>query len=277
MSLVFCPECGHEISSSAVACPNCGHPLAKIPVVDKKVVVVPPPSREGFPTWAFIPIGAVAIALIFILFAALRSDDDAANTNVSVATRRSASEPVREIRTTEIPSTDVPRVSVPPSQTTSVPGTTTVAPVLPPPEKGTVIISARVSQRSGSPQAARNAKFYLLDKDVLTILNDAHVEPIEGNDLMSSLGLATVYPSRYGDFLRSAMRAIASHSKYAGTTDVAGSANLRDIAPKEYYLFGITKIGQGFALWNSPVSVIAGQNKLDLSPESVTEIPDTSG
>ncbi len=27
MALIDCPECGHEVSSSAVSCPNCGHPL----------------------------------------------------------------------------------------------------------------------------------------------------------------------------------------------------------------------------------------------------------
>ena len=28
MALVPCPECGHQVSTSAVACPQCGHPLA---------------------------------------------------------------------------------------------------------------------------------------------------------------------------------------------------------------------------------------------------------
>lgn len=28
MALIKCPECGKEISSSAMSCPNCGHPMA---------------------------------------------------------------------------------------------------------------------------------------------------------------------------------------------------------------------------------------------------------
>lgn len=274
MSLVFCPECGHEISSNAVACPSCGRPIATVPVVEKKVVVRPPAA--GFPPWAFIPIGLIGLVLLIVFYVAVFQSNEPANTNVNV-TRRASSEPVRETRTTTVPSSESQPVTVPPGQTTTIPGTTTAPPVAPPPDKGTVVINARVAPRTGSPQAARSAKFYLLDKDVEAILSEAHVEPIEGNDLMSSIGLATVFPDRYGDFLRSAMRAVAAHSKYSGTTDVGGNASLQGIMPKEYFLFGITKVGRGFALWNAPVSVIAGQNNLNLSPQNVTEIPDSSG
>jgi hypothetical protein len=116
-----------------------------------------------------------------------------------------------------------------------------------------------------------------LDKDVETILTEARLEPIEGNTLAGSLGLAIVYPDRYGDFQQRAMRAISAHAKYSGTTDGSGTANVGGIIPKEYYLFGITRVGKGFALWDSPVSVTPGQNVINLSPQSVTEIADTSG
>jgi len=288
MSLVYCPECGHEVSANAVACPNCGRPITPGPAVEKRVVVPAAVRRESFPTWAFIPIGLLAVLLIFLFyFAFVRGTDETANTNVSVrANTRALSEPTRDIKTTTIPSTSSESVTIPPGQTsipstststTTIPGTTTSVPNAPPPDKGTAVISAKIQPRTGSPQNVRNAKFYLLDKDIEQILSEARVEPIEGNDLMASLGLAIVFPDRYGDFLRSAMRAVSAHSKYSGTTDSGGLANLKAITPSEYYLFGITKIGRGFALWNAPVSIIAGQNNLNLSPQSVTEIPDTSG
>lgn len=289
MSLIYCPECGHELSNNAIACPNCGRPIvAPVPVVEEKFVVMPTEEREpGFPTWAFIPIGLLAVILLVIVWLAFRQPDDMTETNINVSTRRAASEPVRETR---VPSTDSQSVTIPPSggqsvtlppsqttTTTTVPGTTSAAPVAPPPDKGMVVINARVAPSRGAPQSARNAKFYLLDEDIETILSQARIEPIEGNTLTASLGLAIVYPDRYGDFQRRAMRAIGAHSKYSGTTDGGGNANLSGIAPKEYYLFGITKVGRGFALWNAPVSIIAGQNNLNLSPQSVTEIPDTAG
>jgi zinc-ribbon domain len=285
MSLIFCPECGHEISTGAVACPSCGRPISP-PVAEKKYVVTPPVREAGFPKWVFIPIGLLGVILLFVIYLALRGPSDSAETNVNVkaaARHETPLEPIRETKTTSVPSTESQTVTLPPGQTTTtttVPSTiTSSAPIAPPPlpDKGTVRIIARVVPRTGPPHAVRNAKFYLLDKDVETILGDAHLEPIEGNDLAGSLGLAIVFPDRYGDFLRNAMRAVGAHSKYSGMTDGTGNANMQGIMPKEYYLFGITKVGHGFALWNSPVSVIAGENNLELSPQSVTEIPDTVG
>lgn len=291
MSLVYCPECSHEVSTTATACPNCGRPIQHPPVVDRKVVVATPMRREsGVPPWAFVAIGVAGIVLLFIIYFAFRSSDEQANTNinVNVAGRRTTDIPSRDSTAVTVPpSSDSQTVTVPgsqttvqqpPSSTTTIPGTTTTAPIAPPPDKGTVVINAKLSPaRGGAPQAARSAKFYLLDKDLETILSEARLDPIEGNSLTGSLGLAVVFPDRYGDFWRSAMRAINSHVKYSGTTGGSGAANLAGIVPKEYYLFGITKVGRGFALWNSPVSVIAGENILNLSPQSVTEIPDASG
>ena len=279
MSLLYCPECGHEISANAIACPNCGHPLhAPTPVVEKRVIIAqPPPQREsGFPPWAFVPIGIVAIAILFLAYFLLRQSDDQANTNINVnmAGRRTSQEPVR---TATVPSSGETQSVLAPGQTTTVPGTTTSAPSAPLPDKGTVVINASIAPPRGSTQAARGTKFYLLDKDLETILSEARIEPIEGNTLTGSLGLAAVFPDRYGDFQRAAMRAIGGHVKYSGTTGSTGSANLTGVMPNEYYLFGITRVGRGFALWSAPVSVIPGQNVMNLSPQNVTEIPDTSG
>lgn len=278
MSLVYCPECGHEISANAIACPNCGRPISP-PIVEKKFVVVPPARREGgIPSWAFIPIAILGLVLLFVLYIAMRGPDDATNTNINVkAARRETVEPTRETRTTTVPSTEGQTVTPPPpGQITTVPETITSAPAAPPPDKGSVTIKARVAPKMGSPVAARSAKFYLLDKDIETTLSEARIEPIEGNDLMSSLGLAVAFPDRFGDFMRRAMRAITAHSRYSGTTDVSGNVRVAGIVPKDYYLFGVTKVGRGFALWNAPIAVIAGENDLNLSPQTVVEIPQSS-
>ncbi|HTH51868.1 MAG TPA: hypothetical protein VL501_08040 [Pyrinomonadaceae bacterium] len=116
----------------------------------------------------------------------------------------------------------------------------------------------------------------LLDKDPEEILSQAHIDPIEGNTLTSSIGLATVFPDRFGDFQRQAMRALGAHAKYTGTTDGSGQASVSNIAPKQYYLFAIVRVGKGFAMWNSPVSIVGGDNMLDLSPVTITELDDNS-
>jgi hypothetical protein len=86
-----------------------------------------------------------------------------------------------------------------------------------------------------------------------------------------------VFPDRYGDFNRKAMRAIKEHVKYAGQTDASGKAQLGNISPDNYYLFGITRAGSGFAIWSSPVSIIAGENVLNLSPAQITEMQNNNG
>jgi hypothetical protein len=47
---------------------------------------------------------------------------------------------------------------------------------------------------------------------------------------------------------------------------------MKDVKPDSYYLFGITKSRNGFAIWSSPVSIIGGENKLNLSPATLNEM-----
>jgi len=281
MSLIYCPECGHEVSQNAVACPNCGFPLsARPPVVDEIVrpaapaAIVTPARREGAAPWVYAVSVLAGVLLFVLLFLLFRWGTGESNVNVAVNANRRPAESNREARNTNIPTTSepqtaagtqnsVPSVPLPPLSAGPPPGTS---------DRGTVAIRAQIVTPKGATQPARAARFYLLDKDIETVLSEAGVEPIEGNTLSASLGLAAVYPDRYPQFRQAAARALAAHTKYSGTTDTSGSARLANIAPKEYYLFAITRVGNGFALWNAPVSVAPGDNNLDLSPASVTEI-----
>lgn len=282
MTLLHCPECAHEVSVEATACPNCGRPIGVQPlpvVVERKVIVSQVPRESSFPPWAIVPIVLLALVLLVVGVMVFRQSGEQANTNISVnlAGKRPGTESSRETRTTTVPSTESQPASIPPSQTTTVPGTTTTVPNMPPPNKGTVKLSAKVAPASGAPQAARGTRFYLLDKDVESILSEARIDPIEGNTLAASLGLAAVFPARYGQFQRAAMSAISKHVKYSGTTGSSGNADIKGIEPASYYLFAITRASGGFALWNQSVSVIAGDNVMNLSPQSITEVPDPNG
>lgn len=281
MALIYCPECGHEISDSAVACPNCGRPTSARPVIERKFVAADvPPRPDAFPKWILIPIVLIAAIGLFALFYALR-DDDTANTRVNVNTRRPETDTVRTGSTSSADDTasGIRPADASPSevQTMTVPGSQAGITEAPTPTRGSVIIDARIASRTGEPRAVRNERFYLLDEDLESILRDAGIEPIEGQTLMASLGLAVVYPNRYGDFQQKAMRAIREHVKYSGTTDSTGKATLGDVEPDSYYLFGITKADRGFAVWSSPVSINAGENALNLSPQRLTEIELPSG
>ncbi|HEY8562453.1 MAG TPA: zinc-ribbon domain-containing protein [Pyrinomonadaceae bacterium] len=295
MSLINCPECGHEVSNEAVACPNCGRPLsAPTPVIQRRVVVAEKPVDEGFPKWVIAPIVILALVVIVLLIAITRNNEEVANTrtvNVNLdSPRRTATDSRESARTEtapnqiEVPSSST-TVNPPPSSSTtapsypsssvSVPPSTSGATV--PADRGVVTIDAKIATRDGAVQAVRNEKFYLLDEDLETILRDADLEPVEGNSLSDSLGLAVMYPDRYGDFQRDALNAIKKHIKYSMTTGGDGKASMKDVKPDSYYLFGITKSKNGFAIWSSPVQIIGGENKLNLQPARLNEMADRSG
>ena len=285
MALTICPECAHEVSSTAAACPNCGHPFVR-PVVQPKVIVRElPPEKEGFPTWAFIPIGLLGLVIIFFLIVFLRNDNNDAQSNVNI---RVATQPTtnasRETTTTTVrpdsppnqitipPSATSPNIVAPPpvssqTTTTTVPPAETVAP-----DRSTVSLDAKVLGRSGNAQPVQKEIFYLLDKDLESILNDADIEDESGQGLVNAFGLSIVYPDRYGDVRKKALAEIGKHSKYKVTTDASGKAQMKDVKPDNYYLFAITKTANGFAIWKDSVTIQPGQNALVLQPVSPTEI-----
>jgi hypothetical protein len=272
MSLINCPECGHEVSSSAPVCPNCGRPFLRPVSHPETVVTAVPTSSDRFPTWVFIPLGILGVVLLIVFFALMnRNNDETANSvNVNISAKRAAADSRSTGRTesqtvTVPPASDTQTITVPPSQTT-----TTIS--NPPAGKGAAELSARIDLGTGAPQAVRNEKFYLLDKDLESILSDADLEPINGQSLMNSFGLSVLFPDRYGDFNRDALNAIKGHIRYSTLTDGSGKAQMSGIDPDVYYLFGVTKTGKGFAVWSSPVTISGGQNILNLSPQRLTEI-----
>ena len=187
MSLIYCHECNHEVSTAADACPNCGLRM-RPPVVEKRVLVTEAARENSFPPWAIAAVVFTGIAVLILGFLLFRSTNEQANANinVNVAQRRGTNtEPVRDTRTTTVPSTstEIPVTSSGPTQTTTVPGTATSVPNAPPPDKGLVKINARIAPRQGDPRAASGTKFYLLDKDVEQILSEARVKPSEGHSL----------------------------------------------------------------------------------------------
>jgi uncharacterized OB-fold protein len=281
MSLINCPECGHEISTAAMECPNCGRPLHSLGEPGNVVTAVPVRST-GLPGWIFIPLGILGALLVFAVFLVIsnRQDQEEANANVNVSVKRATAADPRgsRVESQTVTASQGQPISAPSSQTatTTVPGTATVpassAPA--PADTGIVLIDARVTGPTGLPLAVRNEKFYLLDEDLERILGAAGLDSINGQSLTDSLGLSVMYPDRYGDFRRDAFAAINPHIKYSVQTDGSGRAQIKDIKPEVYYLFGVTKSGKGFAVWSSSVVVNAGQNALNLSPQPVTEIAD---
>lgn len=280
MALVNCPECDHEVSAVADSCPNCGHPFAP-PAVRQKVVSQIPAEREGFQPWMFVPIGILAVLLVFI-FIFFLSGDDTRNSNIDVninTQRRTADRrdvdprPVNPPNDVIVPpaTTTETRVSPPSSQTIPAETQTTVI-ENDVPDKGLVRIEAKVTDKSGKTKPVNDEKFYLLDKQLESILREANIKTISGQTLVNTFGLSVLYPDKYGDINRKALEAIEDHVKYDVLSDSGGKAQLKGVEPGSYYLFAITKTTNGFAVWSSPVSIKPGENRLILPPARLTEV-----
>lgn len=278
MSLMICPDCGHECSTSATACPQCGHPFTR-PAVAPKVIVREVPVEKEFPKWIFVPIAILGAVVIFLLIIFLKGgEDETANRNVNVRlattpiSQSSARNDSREITTSATPySVNSTSVS-PPSSGTQVIESNSVAVATPLPDKGTMTIEAKVLNRSGMPQAVTKENFYLLDKDLQSILSEAEIDDPEGQGVVNSFGLSVVNPGKYKETNQKALAAINRHIVYRTLTDAQGKAEIKEIKPNSYYLFGITKTRTGFAVWDSPVSIQTGQNSIVLEPQTPTEI-----
>lgn len=285
MSLIICPDCGSEVSTAAVACPKCGRPMSP-PVLEERTVIreVAPVAveRDSFPKWIFIPLGLLGVILIFLLIMLFSQEkDDQANVSVNISANKRLTN--SNINSTTRVDTGANQVAIPP--TTIDPAVSNVAPLpsnsgtttteIPADaakvDRGNVSLEAKISDRSGSPKPVKAEKFYLLDKDLESILSDADIETINNQSLQNSFGISVVYPDKYGDVRSKSLAEIRKHIKYEVTTDSSGKAQMRDVKPDSYYLFAITKTASGFAIWSSPVQVNAGQNNLSLSPPPMVE------
>jgi hypothetical protein len=228
--------------------------------------------------------------LLFVLLAYMRNNnDDAQNINVRIA-----SQPANSLETKVRANSELPnQIVVPPAQTGQVvvppsssapqttvlpPSQTTVTSVAPPtettlpPDKGTVSLEAKIATASGSTQPVRAERFYLLNKDLDSILSDASIDDETGQGLSNAFGLSIVYPDKYGDTKQKALAAIGKHTVYKTQTDASGKAQIKGVKPDNYYLFGITKTKTGFAIWSSPVTIQAGDNSLVLPAAQMTDV-----
>ena len=61
MALIFCPDCGKEVSDSATNCPNCAYPLSKL----KNQTPTYPPIYQNN---QLVIAGYIAVILSFIIF-----------------------------------------------------------------------------------------------------------------------------------------------------------------------------------------------------------------
>lgn len=281
MAMINCPECNKQISSTADSCPNCGHSLHKVERVSTETIVTPLPERreESFPKWAIVPLVLLGVIVIFGLIYMLQNnnDTDRSNINVNIGTQPGTSTQTQDI---PVQQSDPNLNDMPVRDTTVVPETTNDQTIKPDTQtvvgdtnsdKGKVELEAKVSDSKGNIEVVKAEKFYLLDKDLESILSEAKLNSIQNQSMVNSFGLSVLYPGKYSEFNKKALSAINDHIKYDTLTDSNGKAQISGVKPDNYYLFGIHKVGQGFAVWSSPVTITGGTNNLNIQPQRATE------
>jgi len=77
MAIVKCPECGKDVSDSAVSCPNCGKPLQ----YSSKAPLEPAPQKKKSGTLKKILIGIAVIFVGLIALGIIVGDDKKASSS----------------------------------------------------------------------------------------------------------------------------------------------------------------------------------------------------
>lgn len=278
MALIICPECGNECSIEAVICPSCGHPFAS--VMPRNVTVVQ--REKEFPKWVILPVAILGVVLLFLVFIMFQKNDDTANTNVNLQmakqTQRKSAETADRPETHEVvvPSTQNSREVVvsEPAPVQSAPTEPRIEnkQTVPAPDKAVVKVSAKVFTKNGTPRPVTREKFYLLDKDLSSILSEANIEDEEGQGLKNAFALSVVNPNKYRETNQKALAAIKKHIVYSTLTDNQGNAEIKSVKPDNYYLFAISATSNSYAIWDAPITVQTGENELTLEPQTLTEV-----
>jgi hypothetical protein len=246
--------------------------------IPQREVIIQPPREKAFPAWIIAPIIILGAVLVFVLFAVMRSNDDESNRNVNVrlgteresVNSRSNRVAQSETRSSDVtvPSTSAPpsqssEVTVPPSQSTTIntppTDTRTATADNVPVGKSSLTVEAKIRGTTGREQAVQKETFYLLKKDLRTILEEADIDDEEGQGVVNAFGMSIVYPGRYPEIRRKALAAISKYTVAKTLTDAQGKAKFPDVKPDSYYLFGITKTPEGFSVWDQPITLSEGQ------------------
>jgi len=288
-----CPQCARPFVEPATVVRQPVVPVVApvvAPVEPRKVVVRDVPREKSFPNWMFAPIAIVLVVLVFAILYMMRDTrEDEAQNNANLRVRETAAANSRTTTST-VPQTVNPaqsaggstvtvpssQSSVPSSSTTTtapnnlppsgsstvstVPGSTTTDTI--PRDKGDLKVKATIISTRGS-QPVKAEKFYLLDKDLESILSKAGIA-MEAGDYASTLGAAIADPNRK-DLLQKCLAAIKPHIIASTQTDSTGAAQFKGVKPNSYYLFGVHKIGNSASVWNTSISIQPGDNSIDLN------------
>jgi hypothetical protein len=146
------------------------------------------------------------------------------------------------------------------------------APAPEPKDVSTVAPTINASLRYGVSEIVpvANGEFYLLDKDLNTILRSAGIRSDSALDEAHTYAVFKTFPdAEHADFIRKAQAAIESHITARVTSNASGVAQFAIIPAGTYYVFGAVKTRNGLAIWNEFVRMTAGVTAITLDHNNV--------
>lgn len=165
--------------------------------------------------------------------------------------------------------------------------------------KGNLSIEAGVIVKSGDVKTVARTQFYLLDKDLETILREAgiknfvsgnsggeQVSGIIGQDAgllgsrlprqelsySRSYAMWSRFPNLYGEDLTKAQEALKPHIVATITTDFSGKGSASQIKSGNYHLVGTYRITNQAVFWYLPVEIKSGNQSLVLDNNNASEL-----
>jgi len=142
--------------------------------------------------------------------------------------------------------------------------------------KSALNLEAAIVYKMGGVQPIARQEFYLLDRDLNEIFKE------QGEVQAKSLGGVArkryyelndlVYPVvNRNEFASLTNDVIPKYVKYRIQTDFQGKAQLKDINPGRYYLYGNSETRGGRAVWNLQVDLKTGENSIVLDQNNAAK------
>lgn len=144
--------------------------------------------------------------------------------------------------------------------------------------KSTLSFDTGIVFRTGDIKPVARTKFYLLDKDLVSILSGfSHRHPQTGiTEVVTSLmGIYISYCSsensnEWPDRNMRVWERLTPHVVQKVTTDFSGKATFKQIPPGKYYLIGCTSMMRSTIVWNLEVDLSSGNNDLTLDQNNAS-------
>ncbi len=143
-------------------------------------------------------------------------------------------------------------------------------------QTSTVNFEAAIVYKMGGVQPVARQEFYLLDKDLEEIFKEQgkiQTKTVTGIFRERYYELSDlVYPVLYKEEFASLTNdVIPRYVKYKLQTDFQGKAQLKDVIPGTYHLYGNIETRGGRAVWNLRVDLKAGENSVVLDQNNAAK------